>query len=170
MHPEDFIRSTWIRPEDTAYYEEAGISSLKFIDRGMTSAALTRITKAYIDRYYAGNLFDLFMMPTNSASFNKMDLRSRFRYFFRPRSINIFKLMKGIRLVSDWGVFIDNRALDGFIQHFLEHNCEDTTCEECRYCHNVSMRAVKIERRKEAFEKYSSYQESLTSGNIFKYL
>ena len=170
MHPEDFIRSTWIRPEDTAYYEEAGIDSLKFIDRGMTSAALTRITKAYLDRHYAGNLFDLFMTPANSANFNKMDLWSRFKYFFRPGSINIFKLMKGMRLAADWGVFIDNRALDGFIQHFLEHHCEDTTCEECRYCHNVSMRAVKIERRKEVFEQYRSYQESLTSGDIFKYL
>jgi len=169
MHPQDFIRSTWIRPEDTIHYEESGIDSFKLIDRGMTTQALTRIFQAYIDRHYEGNLMDLFRTPSKTISFTDNNLWHRFKYFFKPLFINIFKFAKGDALASDFDIFIDNRMLDDFIKHFLEHSCENVSCEECGYCFEVTLKVAKINANKIA-DSYKSYKESLVSGDMFRYL
>jgi len=168
MHPVDFIRSTWIRPEDTSCYEDAGIDSFKLIDRGMTTEALLRISRAYFDRSYDGNLMDLFRTPSKTIRFGKKNWLAKARYFFRPFSINIFKFAKGDFLTSDFDVTINNASLDGFIGHFLTHNCEDTSCDECQYCFQWAGKVLNINAQ-ELLKKYRSYKDSLVSGDIFAY-
>ncbi len=165
--PEEFIRSCWIRPEDTAWYEQAGITSLKLIDRGMSTLALTRVFTAYMERRYDGNLMDLFRTPSK-ASRDTANSFFSFSRFFRPFSANLFKLARGRSLVSDADVRIDNRQLDGFIEHFLTHSCADTSCESCGHCAAFARKAVTADTRQTAAQ-YASYKGELVSGALFRY-
>jgi len=58
--PEHFIRVPFIRPEDVPYYDELGcVDALKLIYRSSPSPVLERVFRAYFERRYDGNLFDL---------------------------------------------------------------------------------------------------------------
>ncbi|MFA5139158.1 MAG: U32 family peptidase [Elusimicrobiota bacterium] len=95
--PVNFLASDWIRPEDVRYYEEIGIDSLKLVDRSMPSGKLARIAEAYAARRYDGNLLDI--------------LHTHFK-----RHAAILSREPG-----EEPVFIDNRKLDGFLEHPPEH-------------------------------------------------
>ena len=168
--PINFIRASWIRPEDAPYYEEAGVDVLKIIDRGMTTEAIVRIVKAYTENRYDGNLLDLLPHPSINLSVAKSDVISRIRYFFRPFYVNVFKLYQIKSIMNDFDVYIDNRALDGFIEFFLKDNCELRSCQACGYCEKAAERSVKINR--ESAEKsrrlHRAFLDKLISGDIFK--
>jgi collagenase-like PrtC family protease len=58
--PQHFIRVPFIRPEDVGYYEQLGtVDALKLIYRCMPTPVLERVFRAYFERRYDGNLFDL---------------------------------------------------------------------------------------------------------------
>lgn len=59
LHPELFLMSRWIRPEDLHEYEAMGYDEFKIIDRSRSTAWLLRVAKAYADRRYEGNLLDI---------------------------------------------------------------------------------------------------------------
>ena len=63
---EDFIRATWIRPEDVPLWEDAGISLFKVAVRRHPHPAET--LRAYADYSFDGNLVSL-MDPDHSAAF-----------------------------------------------------------------------------------------------------
>ena len=166
----EFIRSSWIRPEDVKIYEDIGIDYLKIIDRGMTTFWISRITGAYLNRRYDGNLMDLFPDPSKTMVFNGLNLWHKFKYFFHPGFVDVFKLIKMRKLLIEPNIFIDNRALDGFISFFLDHDCEATTCEECGYCGRVAGQVVKIDviERKEVMERYEKCLSGIISGELFR--
>ena len=94
------------------------------------------------------------------------------KYFFRPFSANIFKLRKIEGLVSGGLPFyIDNRALDGFLEHFLKEDCSLKSCEDCGYCKKVAERVVKVdvERQRKLLSRYDKFLEELISSKMFKY-
>ena len=170
LNPLEVIRSQWIRPEDIHHYEAAGINYLKLIDRGMVTEALVIIVKAYIKRHYDGNLLDLFPNPTKTIVFQSKNFLHKFKYFFRPNYVNIFKLIKMSRLFGEI-FYIDNRKLDGFIEHFLNNfDCGAITCDECGYCMRVAENIVIIDKdkQKEMTGKYEECLLSLTNGGMFR--
>lgn len=173
-NPVEFIRSPWIRPEDIHYYEDIGIDRIKLLNRGMTTEALIRVVDAYASRRYDGNLLDLFSDPSKNITNQKGLLFHKIKLFFRPSLVNIFKLFKMMNsmreLLSKRGVYIDNRALDGFIDYFIKGECSLKTCKECNYCEEVSKRVVKIDHgyQREVVEKYGEYLNAILSGGIFK--
>ena len=63
---EDFLRATWIRPEDVPLWEEAGISLFKVAIRRHTTPVET--LRAYAEYSFDGNLLSL-MDPDHSAAF-----------------------------------------------------------------------------------------------------
>ena len=63
---EDFLRATWIRPEDVPLWEEAGISLFKVAIRRHPSPVET--LRAYAEYSFDGNLVSL-MDPDHSAAF-----------------------------------------------------------------------------------------------------
>ncbi len=73
--------------------------------------------------------------------------------------------------MNDLDVYIDNRAIDGFIKFFLIENCELKSCEECGYCREVAERVVEIkpENQKNVNLLHQEFLDKLTSGDIFKY-
>jgi collagenase-like PrtC family protease len=168
--PVNFIRASWIRPEDMHCYEDVGVNSLKIIDRGMTTGALIRIINAYTEGYYKGNLLDLLPHPSVNLAISRPALLSKIKYFFRPNFVNVFKLYKVKSIMRDLDVYIDNRALDGFIEFFLREDCELKSCRECGYCYDIAERVVKINTS--SMEKtrrlHREFLDSLVSGDIFR--
>ena len=72
--------------------------------------------------------------------------------------------------MTDFDVYIDNRALDGFIEFFLKDNCELRSCQECGYCEDVAKRAVKINTASVGndLRLHRAFLNELISGDIFK--
>ena len=173
--PTLMIQTVWIRPEDVHYYEEIGIDRIKFGGRGWLTDALLRVVDAYTNQYYEGNLMDLMYPRAGKTIFTKSKISRIYRglkYFFRPFSANIFKLRK-IEGLSSGGLpfYIDNRALDGFLEHFLKEDCSLKSCKDCGYCKEVAARAVKVdvECQRKLLSRYDKFLEELISSKMFKY-
>ncbi len=169
--PVNFIRNSWIRPEDLKYYEDIGIDRFKIVDRTMTTDALERIVDAYECRSYKGNLFDLLLSPEKSLWLTKGGLLHKLKYFAHPFAVNIIKTYKNKNLADAFNVYIDNAQLDGFMDHFLKHDCRYTSCSECGYCQKIADKVVKIDEglRQKAVQRYNSFLKEIVSGGIFEY-
>ena len=168
---EIIMRGIWIRPEDVHYYEEIGFDRIKLIDRQWTTEAISRAENAYTNKYYEGNLMDLMFTGSGERTFEKSKIFRALRYFFRPFSVNIFKLRKIERLVSDIPFYVDNRVLDGFLEHFLKEGCSLKSCEDCGYCKEVAERVVKVdvERQRKLLCEYDNFLDELISSRMFRY-
>lgn len=169
--PLNFIRATWIRPEDLHYYEEVGIDRIKLVNRTWTTKAISTVVTTYLNQRYDGNLLDLFSSPAKDIAFQKRDFFREIRYYFHPFKINVFKLYQAKNLLGEAEIYIDNRALDGFIEHFLKEDCATKSCEECGYCARVAEKVVKIDpaSREEYLKRYKQVLDELNSGRMFKY-
>lgn len=169
--PASFIRTAWIRPEDLKFYENIGITRFKLVDRSMDTDALGLIIEAYSKRRYNGNLYDLFTNPSKSQWLKKANLFHKWKHFFHPFTVNIFKLIRKRHLVSDIQVYIDNRKLDGFINYFLDSDCRSKSCNDCHYCQKIAERAVKIDPgyKEKMIGRYEEILNDIISGEIFKY-
>jgi collagenase-like PrtC family protease len=166
----DFIRSSWIRPEDVQVYENLGIDMLKIIDRGMTTENLLKIVKAYAEKSYEGNLLDLFPDPKKSIIFDSANILHKIKFFFHPFKINVLKLRKFEGLLTN-SVYVDNRKLDGFIQQLKSIDCEKKDCEGCTYCYEVAQKAVKRNDAEiqQIGERYKKCIDAIVSGDVFLY-
>lgn len=169
--PTNLIRADWIRPEDICYYEDLGIDGIKLVDRNMPTKVISLIVNAYVNRSYNGNLMDLFPSPLKTLIMQDFGIFHKFRYFFHPFYVNIFRFLKGKQLFYDDIFYIDNKSLNGFIEYFLEHDCNEQSCEECGYCDDIAHKNIKINRDLQIItkNKYSTYIDSLLSSKMFEY-
>ncbi|MDD5166659.1 MAG: U32 family peptidase [Candidatus Omnitrophica bacterium] len=171
--PVNFIRADWIRPEDLSSYEDLGIDYIKIVSRGMTTAAIKSIVKAYTDREHNGNLLDLFYSHQKNVDLNKLDIIRLLRFFFHPGLINIFKLLKLKKLVInlDKAVYIDNAGLNGFLKELQTKDCGRSYCDSCNWCRTITSRVVKIDTRAVTAmaKNYKKLIDELASGGLFNY-
>jgi hypothetical protein len=122
---------------------------------------------AYENRRYNGNLLDLFTLPRKGA-FTPVHLE----YFIQPKHVNIMKISE-LEKVFDLEVRdliqLDNKKLEGFIEHFKEKDCNQISCSSCRYCETIfeKVAVVKKEEVKQAAQKVRNFSEKLISGEIF---
>jgi len=169
--PLNVIRSAWIRPEDLHYYEELGIDYFKIVDRSKDTNFLLNVVNAYINRSYKGNLADLFPLTSRSSSLRGIKKYMRYlQCVLHPFTVNLFKIRKVFEnLYLD--IYLDNKALDGFLDFFVQGKCKQGICEECGYCKEVSERAVKIDKsyRNKALSKYDELIDKVVSGKPFRY-
>ncbi|MBN2482672.1 MAG: U32 family peptidase [Candidatus Omnitrophica bacterium] len=174
-NPEEFIRSGWIRPEDTGVYEEIGIDNFKLVNRTMPTRDIVRTVAAYTRRRYDGNLLDLFSDPSRTFVFENLSpvkkLVHVLRHFFRPLEVDVLRFSKMKELMVSPPLYIDNRALDGFIEHFLNDDAgAQRVCSECAYCKKMAQKSVTVTDEnalKELIVNYEAFLESIVSGNIF---
>ncbi len=144
--PANFIRADWIRPEDVRFYEEAGIDSLKIVDRSADTGSLCRAVEAYTNRSYKGNLMDLFLNLSAKSFYSGIPRLLRgVRYFLRPLQADLSLVYKISGLLSPLEVGIDNQALEGFLRHFIDGKCRGL-CLECGYCAGWAKESVSIDR------------------------
>ncbi len=170
IEPVNFIKSSWIRPEDVARYEKIGINCFKIIDRGMNTKTILSIVEAYTKRDYSGNLLDLFPDPTKSINSGWRNLYPKIRYFLRPGIVNIFRLRKFADLLPN-PFHIDNKELNGFIDNIITKECYRTLCKDCGYCEEVAAKVVKIDSPlyETIVTNYKKCLDDLISGGPFKY-
>jgi len=165
--PVELLKSPWIRPEDVSAYEELGYDSFKITERFKRTPLLLEHVRAYEDRRYDGNLLDLFTLPRKDA-FTPVHLE----YFIKPQHVNIMTVSE-LGDVFDLEVreliHIDNRKLDGFLEHFKKRDCNQTTCAQCRYCDGVLKKAAVMDEEglKQAARKVKAFSDKLISGEIF---
>ncbi len=166
-HPEEIIRSRWIRPEDTTRYEEVGIDAFKISGRRMSTRWLSNVTGAYAGRSYRGNLFDLLNCVSPGID---PDVRSPQYQRFLQQS-EFLEREKLVRLGQLYPVkpYIDNEALDGFIDYFRNKNCL-ADCGECDYCRNVARRAIRLDRNEADIyvEALRELLHDLASSRLFE--
>jgi collagenase-like PrtC family protease len=166
--PVELLKSPWIRPEDISHYEKLGYDHFKITERFKRTPLLLEHVKAYENRRYEGNLLDLFTLPRKGA-FTPLHLE----YFIKPEHVNIMKISE-LEKVFDLEVReliqLDNQKLDGFIQFFKKHDCNQTTCQACRYCETVfeKVSVVNEEGVKRAAQRVRNFSEKLVTGEIFE--
>ena len=183
--PVNYLRANWIRPEDLHCYEELGYHNFKIVERNTPTRILLERVKAYNERRYDGNLLDLvqnYSYPVEkigAAGQDHWSYRRMLKYFLKPRAVNIAKFGKVIDFGKAAGVLyprtgpnpvqIDNRSLDGFIDHFKNRGCQDKDCESCRYCHKWAEKAVKIDPawRSRMGAIYDDLLDELDSGSFW---
>ncbi len=185
--PVNYVRSEWIRPEDTALYEELGYDLFKIAERDIPTAVMATRVKAYAERRYDGNLLDI----VQPYAFGPVEATGRYyrrgiawylRYAVRPLLANPARMLALKRLADALDmtrpvagpppVFVDNRALDGFMERFREKGCRDVDCEECRWCHDFAARAVRLDEahRQRALRAFAVLFEALDGGATWRYL
>ena len=185
--PVHYIRSEWIRPEDLPIYEEMGYDLFKIAERDIPTEMMMKRVKAYSERHYEGNLLDLiqaygFKGVKENHNYYKRGLGWLFRFILRPGMVNPLRMLPLKRLAELRGmtkplegnspVYIDNRALDGFMERFKTTSCVDVDCEECRWCHDFAAKAVTVDvaNRAATLEAYDELFASLNNGSMWRYL
>ncbi len=161
--PVNYLRANWIRPEDLQRYVDLGYTNFKIVERNTPTALLALRVRAYAARRYDGNLLDLVQNYAYPKSVFKAEDRSYFslrrmaKYFLKPGQVNLLRFSQVVEFgkalsmlyprEGDNPVYIDNRALDGFLDRFETRSCEALDCETCRYCHAWAEKAVSIDPR-----------------------
>lgn len=130
--PEEFIKSPWIRPEDTAVYESIGIDKFKISGRTKSTPWLINTINSYAHMRSPANLADLLSIPNGPGSFRQ----------------------KSYEGAESAGVFIDSEKLNGFIEPFKRSSCQSRDCSICGYCREVAERAVEVEDGEKATATY----------------
>ncbi|MBM4341065.1 MAG: hypothetical protein FJ110_16150 [Deltaproteobacteria bacterium] len=166
--PVELLKSPWIRPEDLPHYEALGYDRFKITERFKRTPLLVEHVKAYENRRFDGNVLDLFTLPRKGA-FTPLHLE----YFIKPEHVNIMKISE-LEKVFDLEVRqliqMDNRKLDGFIEHFKKMDCNQTSCSQCLYCEKVFEEVAIVDREGvvKASKKVKDFSERLLTGEIFE--
>jgi collagenase-like PrtC family protease len=147
------IKARWIRPEDVHIYEELGVDFFKVGGRAMSTEWIINASEAYASLSYPGNLHDIlnnFSPKTRCVADNLSDTQIT-------------------TLASPPKVYIDNQALDGFIDFFRKQDCL-SECGRCQYCQEIANRVVEIDRGEtdEYISVLKKLLDDLAHSNIFE--
>jgi len=147
-----FIKSRWIRPEDIPIYEEIGIDFFKIAGRAMPSDWIINATSAYSSGQYQGNLYDILYVPNPKINYADPVLAST----------------QTARIGSPPKVYIDNQALEGFIDFFKKQDCL-SECAHCNYCQKIADKVIRLDHAEgnEYVAGLKNFLNNLTSSKIF---
>ena len=177
--PVNYIRSTWIRPEDLEEYEKLGYTNFKILERSCSPEILLKRVAAYVNRHFEGNLYALVNPVAQLSAKGGASLAQRIRLVLtmaRPEKVKVRSLlaMKGYakRIIeqdffsTSAPVYIDNTRLNGFIRGLRKRNCARLLCETCRYCHEWADRTVTVDPtyRAETLQQARDLDEGLVTG------
>jgi hypothetical protein len=160
-HPDELIKARWVRPEDVRDYDEVGVDSLKLLERFRNTETMMQVVLAYEQQRFDGNFVELLTLPRRHA-YHPPNLE----YLIRPDLVNI-DLMLDMADIFGYSfsdvIQIDNRALDGFAEHFKTHNCYHSSCDECGYCESWAKKVVRIdeEKRQAIIEKFNTFIDAI---------
>ena len=178
QNPRFFIQAGWIRPEDLSLYENMGFTSFKLMERNIPSENLLQRVKAYSERFFKGNLAELFL----SHGFPKPPPGPRiwnWRFFFRPLDLNPRRLVPFLRLARRQGMLFPRDSFpihidavkipSDFLDHMREQGCGEKGCQECGYCEDVAEAAVGIESPflQESIAELKKVKDSMVSGSLW---
>lgn len=178
------ISSEWIRPEDVHIYDRLcdecsnDSLSIKLVERTKVTDFLKNVVKAYLNESYDGNLLDLLNWPKKDE-LNQLDQKSIISgIIFGGYDVEKAKRFDDVFALPD--LYVDNKKLDGFINHFVNSNmcaynscaCSDCTDGngECNYCSTWAKNAISYNEgdRKEWLDFVGSFLKSFDDRSIFK--
>ncbi|HYK94186.1 MAG TPA: U32 family peptidase [Thermoplasmata archaeon] len=137
--PQRLVSSIWVRPEDLAVYEEAGVDRFKISGRNRTTDWLVRATRAYAQREYPGNLLDILSFVQVKGP--RTALAALAEEGVAPELVG--PLRDAFSELDN--VVIDNRAFPaGFLRHIAATDCANRSCTDCGYCGAVAEKVVRI--------------------------
>ena len=147
------IKCRWVRPEDIHVYEDIGIDMFKTSGRSMPTERILNSAKAYASHRYQGNLYDILNVITPEVGFGNSDL-------------------PGVRndvIESPPKLYIDNQALEGFIDFFKKQNCL-SGCSNCNYCQRIADEVIQFDHAEvnEYVGMVNTYLCNLNSSGMFK--
>ncbi len=206
--PSRILSSEWIRPDDLHYYRELAEETgnrhfaVKLVDRTRTTDFIERVIRAYMEESYEGNLLDILNWPsTKNMAQQKMIQKItedseaaparpaggpppgrpalRFAEQMYPDVPPRFG-----RTMTFPELYIDNRKLDGFIEHFVhDYRCDETLCHggmtegeadnfrnACGYCEAWAKKAVTYDEQEVAQWKEiaSGLLKSIEDGTLYR--
>lgn len=119
---ESWLKMRWVRPEDLHYYEDLGLNHFKLTGRTGSTEYLAKVAKAYMSESYEGNLIGLWK-PLETIYNGKSEKEES---------------------LQDC---IDNKKLDGFLDHWFDgkgFECENELCgTTCNYCRDFYIKKLK---------------------------
>jgi collagenase-like PrtC family protease len=128
-NPSEIVRSTFIRPEDIALYEDAGIRCFKIVDRNRTTPFILNAVKAYVSREYNGNLLDIFSL---FSSFDRPHAKAR-RLNEKDLSVETIDRFWN-ELPSLLELRVDNIKMSGYARQMAAAKCHSRACHGCTVC------------------------------------
>lgn len=184
--PVNYIRANWIRPEDLPRYRKLGYTNFKIVERNTPTELLALRVRAYAAERYDGNLLDLVQNYAYPKSVMKrrdeeaFSLKRMAKYFLKPTEVNLLRFSqvvdfgKSLSMLypreGDNPVYVDNRALDGFLERFETQGCESVDCERCGYCHRWAERSVYFDPdwRQRMTKVFDSLLHDLHEGSVWE--
>ena len=147
------IKCRWVRPEDIHVYEEIGMDMFKISGRSMPSERIVHAATAYSSRHYEGNLYDILNIITPKTGF-------------------INSALPGVQNNGNGSLpkfYIDNQALEGFMDFFRKQNCP-SGCGQCNYCQRVADKVIQFDRDEVdgCIAMLNASLDNLSSSKIFK--
>jgi len=149
-HPEEILKGGFVRPEDLAEYEAAGIHEFKLDTRVLTTDHLVDRVRAYAERHGSRDLrrlLSVFSLGNRTRGGGQMgggDERS-LRGADRGAAVDPPEVAAFFDLASrvDFATLmrLDSAALDGFLSRFESGLC-DQGCADCDYCRVFASRAM----------------------------
>jgi len=120
--PGEFLRSPWLRPEDTGLWREAGVEFFKLAGRGQDDGSIIELCRSYMTGSYDGDLLAIMGWPHWQA----------------------FRKAKNGAVLPPLEITVDNRALDGFLAFFAENEPDCRLgCDGCGHCDRWAQKAVR---------------------------
>ncbi len=120
--PVEFVRGSWMRPQDIHHYEDVGVQVLKLAGRGRSTEWLLATAEAYLSRHFDGNLMDLIWEAQWAAVQRSV-----------PASPDLPPL----------DLHVDAAAFDGFVEQFARERTPCATgCDSCGICPSFARRGV----------------------------
>ncbi len=180
--PVSHIRSIWIRPEDLGLYRELGYDNFKLVERSCPQDLLLRRVEAYASGSFDGNLWELVAPVASIAKEQNAPFSQRLRMLFtflRPdlmKLSSVFRFKRYAETViprefdrTSAPVYVDNRALDGFLEEALRNNCRAGACDSCGICRKWAAKAVSVneEYARSAGSMAASLESDLVSGSLW---
>ncbi len=176
--PAAYIKSIWIRPEDLSLYAELGYTDFKIVERSSPAQLIVSRAKAYGNGSFNGNLWELIAPVALIKKEQKVpwwQMAHMFALILRPWYVPIASMLRMKRFAEEViphefrdalaPVFIDNQALNGFLQGIPQDKCRAALCKSCGYCDDWSKKAVKIndvwndKNKKSGEELFSQYAD-----------
>ena len=147
------IKCRWVRPEDIHIYEDIGIDMFKISSRAMPTEKILRAAKAYSSRHYQGNLYDILNVVAPKAGFASSAPPGE----------------RGNGIGSPPRYYIDNQALEGFMDFFRKQDCS-SGCDHCGYCQRIADKAIQFDS--DEVDGYvaalNGTLDNLSSSRVFK--
>ena len=198
-HPAAILTSEFIRPEDVHYYrelaEETGNKnfSIKLIDRTRTTDFLHKVIRSYMEESYDGNLLDLVNWPkaktiatlpmnaSQGAGMPQLKDVPSMRWAERLKPEAMMNYGRTMHLPK---VYVDNKKLDGFLEHFIHNNnCANSLCASdiledgqkapnaCAYCSTWAKKVISYDEAEVAQwkELCGSVLKSIEDISIYNY-